>query len=217
MSPPHPSKSRCRPQDVLRRVAALLLDTAVLSPVGIVIWRRQRRSGTGRPVRLRTRVVVELLKATYFIVPTVMIGGTPGKRLVGLRVIDVDSGQAPGWKQASVRWAAAALPGLAVGAATRAYLPRALVKPHAKIAELDARAESLIETYSEDPEGLEEAREALYVEMSILPMVTRKLLLPLALAMICSGASTAFVLLDRQSRGVHDRLANTLVVRSRRR
>jgi uncharacterized RDD family membrane protein YckC len=159
---------------------------------------------------------VEFLKATYFIVPTVMIGGTPGKRLVGLRVVDVDSGQAVGWKQASLRWAAAAVPGLAVGAAIRAYLPSALIKPDAKLAELDARAEKLIETYSEDPEGLEDAREALYAEMNLLPMVTRNLVLPLAVTMICSGASTVFVLLDRQSRAVHDRLANTLVVRSRR-
>jgi hypothetical protein len=134
-----------------------------------------------------------------------------------LRVVDVDSGQAVGWKQASLRWAAAAVPGLAVGAAIRAYLSSDRVKPDARLAEFDARDEKLVETYPEAPEGLEDAREALYAEMSLRPLVTRNLVLPLAFALICSGASTALVLLDRQSRAVHDRLANTLVVRSGRR
>ena len=51
-----------------------------------------------------------LFGAIYTIVPTAVLGQTPGKIAVGTRVVaDVD-GSLPGWRRSAVRWA---LPGLA--------------------------------------------------------------------------------------------------------
>jgi len=62
------------------------------------------------------------LPASAFVVgTTVLLGGTPGYRLVGLRVVGRATGTPPGWGQASPRWAAATAPTFAASELVRAY------------------------------------------------------------------------------------------------
>ena len=51
-----------------------------------------------------------LFGAVYTIVPTALLGQTPGKIAVGTRVVTEADGSLPGWTRSMVRWA---LPGLA--------------------------------------------------------------------------------------------------------
>jgi uncharacterized RDD family membrane protein YckC len=47
--------------------------------------------------------------AVYELVPTALWGRTPGKAIVGTRVVGIGDGEVPGWTRAILRWALPAL------------------------------------------------------------------------------------------------------------
>jgi RDD family protein len=83
----------------VQRTAANVLDTIPFAlAAGILMRRWEPNSTYGDFIRDR------VLQAVYVIVPTVVMGGTPGQRLRGLAVIDRRSGQRLGWGRACQRW-----------------------------------------------------------------------------------------------------------------
>ena len=56
-------------------------------------------------------IVAFVFLALYELVPTALWGRTPGKAIVGTRIVGIGDERAPGWKRAILRWV---LPALAV-------------------------------------------------------------------------------------------------------
>lgn len=63
----------------------------------------------GAGLELTAAVVLGGLGAAYEIVQIALWGQTPGKRLMGVKVVDADTGDLPGWGGASIRWAVPSL------------------------------------------------------------------------------------------------------------
>ena len=86
-----------------QRVLAALVDVAVFVAVSFVLLRL--------PVPLTAqRTLWTVLNAAYVILATVLTGRTLGKRLLGLRIVDVATGTIPDARASVVRWAVIALP-----------------------------------------------------------------------------------------------------------
>lgn len=55
-------------------------------------------------------LVLAAIWSLYNIIPVALWGRTLGKRVVGIKIVDARSGEAPGWGKAVARWAIAGLP-----------------------------------------------------------------------------------------------------------
>ncbi len=106
------------------RVTAAGVDGAILMaaavPVAISRWsKRSTASWKPSAVNRLPPLLPLLAQGAYFVVPTVLLGGSPGQLFSGLRVVDVDSGRRPSWGQAAVRWFVWVGPGLVARIAIR--------------------------------------------------------------------------------------------------
>ena len=91
-----------------RRGAALGVDAMWLFCVaGAVSWllfgHAIPHAPSASPSAFLARTFQQLLPAVVFIVGWARWGGTPGKLLLELRVVDARSGGRPGWIQAAIR------------------------------------------------------------------------------------------------------------------
>jgi uncharacterized RDD family membrane protein YckC len=90
------------------RFGGFLLDTAVVALLFVALAALDRSEGTAT-----WEVVVRLLLTGLYVVPAIGVwGATLGQRIVGLRVVRLDTGGDPGWTRSLVRWAVVAVPGL---------------------------------------------------------------------------------------------------------
>lgn len=55
-------------------------------------------------------LLTALVNVVYEVVPTAVWGQTLGKRILGIKVVDVASGGVPGWRKSLGRWAVLVLP-----------------------------------------------------------------------------------------------------------
>ncbi len=84
-----------------RRLAAGLIDLAILLPVQIAVWWIVIAVGTTGPVF----VIPFILNWGYFSgFWCSASGSTPGKKLLGLKVVSADNGETINWSMAFRRW-----------------------------------------------------------------------------------------------------------------
>jgi uncharacterized RDD family membrane protein YckC len=107
-----------------RRLVGFVIDWMILVMIALILVSVLRIDlGAGDALRLPTsvRIVQGLLAAAYYIGFTVSRGQTPGKMLIGTRVVMERTGQIPGLRPSALRWVVpglfAFLPGVSVVAA----------------------------------------------------------------------------------------------------
>ena len=107
-----------------RRLVGFVIDWMILVMIALILVSVLRIDlGPGDALRLPTsvRIVQGLLAAAYYIGFTVSRGQTPGKMLIGTRVVMERTGQVPGLGPSALRWVVpgvfAFLPGISVVAA----------------------------------------------------------------------------------------------------
>ena len=107
-----------------RRFVGFVIDWTVMVMITLVLVSiLQVDLGTGDALRLPTsvRIVQGLVAAAYYIGFTVAFGQTPGKMLLGTRVVMQRTAQIPGFGPSTVRWVVPGvfvfLPGVSVVAA----------------------------------------------------------------------------------------------------
>ena len=201
-----------RPASQARRAAAALVDAAVWTPVGVLIWRRRRTQHPVERPSWRRRAAMKLPPAAFVVGTTVLLGGTPGCRLLGLRVVDRATGASLGWRQACLRWAAATVPTFVVSELVRAYIQKPLDPFAQRGQEFQERLERLHAEHGDDA-AFDRAVEDLPQDLGIDPAVGLKVVVPIALGTAWWGAAVVAARLDPQRRTLPDRVAGTLVVR----
>jgi uncharacterized RDD family membrane protein YckC len=166
-----------------QRVAAMMLDFLIVSPLIAVNYLLE---GKWRLYQLYALGPTELLSFFLFVYMVAKYGGSPGKLIVGLRIVQQD-GSAAGWKAALLRYGplwilnlAIVLPGIfaALGMTDEVFLSM----------DADERAEALGEQ---------------------MPMT-------LTLTFVMFGwfvASLVTILANAKRRTLHDFIAGTVVVR----
>ncbi len=107
-----------------RRLVGFVIDWMILVMIALILVSVLRIDlGAGDALRLPTsvRIVQGLVAAAYYIGFTVSRGQTPGKMLIGTRVVMERTGQIPGLRPSALRWVVpglfAFLPGVSVVAA----------------------------------------------------------------------------------------------------
>ncbi len=107
-----------------RRLVGFVIDWMILVMIALILVSVLRIDlGAGDALRLPTsvRIVQGLVAAAYYIGFTVSRGQTPGKMLIGTRVVMERTGQIPGLRPSAIRWVVpglfAFLPGVSVVAA----------------------------------------------------------------------------------------------------
>lgn len=205
--------SRPMPSGQARRGAATLVDVAVWAPVAVLAWRRRRAGDPAERPSWRNRLVLRIPMSMYVIGSSVALGGTPGYRVFGLRVVDRATDENPGWRQAALRWAAATIPSAIAGEAMRAYLQRRIDPWARRSAELHEEVERLRDEHPDDDEAVDRAIGALDMDLAgglnLLPL--------LALYASWWVATIAMARRDPQRRTLPDRFSGTVVVRTRMR
>ena len=90
-----------------RRLVGFVIDWFVLVTLSLVIVSALGIDmGEGSALRLPTsvRILQGFVGAAYYVMFTVSRGQTPGKMLIGTRVVMQQSGQIPGLAASTVRW-----------------------------------------------------------------------------------------------------------------
>ena len=107
-----------------RRLVGFVIDWMILVMIALILVSVLRIDlGEGEGLRLPASVLIVqgLVAAAYYIGFTVSRGQTPGKMLIGTRVVMERTGQIPGLRPSAVRWVVpgvfAFLPGVSVVAA----------------------------------------------------------------------------------------------------
>jgi uncharacterized RDD family membrane protein YckC len=107
-----------------RRLVGFVIDWMILVMIALILVSVLRIDlGAGDALRLPTsvRIVQGLVAGAYYIGFTVSRGQTPGKMLIGTRVVMERTGQIPGLRPSAIRWVVpglfAFLPGVSVVAA----------------------------------------------------------------------------------------------------
>ncbi len=107
-----------------RRLVGFVIDWMILVMIALILVSVLRIDlGAGDALRLPTSVLIVqgLVAAAYYIGFTVSRGQTPGKMLIGTRVVMERTGQIPGLRPSAIRWVVpgvfAFLPGISVVAA----------------------------------------------------------------------------------------------------
>lgn len=173
---------------------------------------REKDFGAGRPQR-GLRLLAFAMSAAYCIPLTARHGQTLGQMVLGIRVVDADTGALPSPMQAAVRWTVAMVPD---ALARVVPLSQRVETELAAIRELQPEIDRLTDRYEAEPERLNEELMSLFREAGVnpvgacLPIIVRAL--P-SLAMSC--ALYAPLLKGAQHQAVHDRVAGTVVVEAR--
>ena len=107
-----------------RRLVGFVIDWMILVMIALILVSVLRIDlGAGDGLRLPAAVLIVqgLVAAAYYIGFTVSRGQTPGKMLIGTRVVMERTGQIPGLRPSALRWVVpglfAFLPGVSVVAA----------------------------------------------------------------------------------------------------
>jgi len=107
-----------------RRLVGFVIDWMILVMIALILVSVLRIDlGEGDALRLPAAVLIVqgLVAAAYYIGFTVSRGQTPGKMLMGTRVVMERTGQIPGLRPSAIRWVVpgvfAFLPGISVVAA----------------------------------------------------------------------------------------------------
>ena len=107
-----------------RRLVGFVIDWMILVMIALILVSVFRIDlGEGDALRLPASVLIVqgLVAAAYYIGFTVSRGQTPGKMLIGTRVVMERTGQIPGLRPSALRWVVpgvfAFLPGISVVAA----------------------------------------------------------------------------------------------------
>ena len=191
------------------RLASGLVDTVILASAEFVL-----RRGVGRPVTSssrRNQLGRLLLAGCYFVGSLRLVGRTAGQAVFGLRVVDVVTGDRPGWRGSLLWWAVPRPPEiLLMPLATSSQLDETT----RKLRDLQPEVDELRRRYPRDRSTLNEALMELYQSRGVDPWREYK---PLLLAGLVAGAYGATIeggiLIRPDGRGLHDRVAGVLVVR----
>ena len=194
------------------RAGAALVDTALAGASAVVIWRRRDQARTRIPRRQSwdRRLGMYVLKAAYVVGTTVFVGGSPGTVLLGLRVVDRRTGTTPGWRQAALRWAVGAVPGIAIGEIVRAGMPDRMDRWRRRNDQIAAAVDRL-------PDPSPEAIDATVKAMEPSARTMAGLMGLPAIGLACGAAWLVVRLLDPECRSFADRVAGTVVVHAGRR
>lgn len=96
-----------------QRAVGFLADTALAGTVlltpGMLLRGAVTPKDLGPGITRLLAIVAGLFLALYEVIPTALWGRTPGKAIVGTRVVGVNDGRVPGWKRALLRWVLPAL------------------------------------------------------------------------------------------------------------
>jgi uncharacterized RDD family membrane protein YckC len=152
----------------------------------------------------RWDVALFALGAAYTIGFTIRFGQTLGQMMMGIRVVDANSRQPPRWTQVMVRSALSAFP---YGYATLLPPSRSALR----MEELKPEIQRLQHEHHDDPRRRDEELVALYRRRGISPFagILRALLIEAV-----ADAELFLTLRDADRRGLGDRAAKTLVIRS---
>ena len=85
-----------------------LAGTVLLTP-GMLLQGAVSADDLGPGLTRLLAVVAFVFLAVYELVPTALWGRTPGKAIVGTRVVGIGDERPPGWKRAILRWILPAL------------------------------------------------------------------------------------------------------------
>lgn len=192
-----------------KRVVAGLLDSLPVLILALPSMLAGRRKDGSRSVPGRRLAAVAAIAASgaYEIPLIATQGRTLGQRMVGIRVVDEGDGTVPTVYRAAVRWALASAPqGLA-------RLVPMSAGAGATMADLQPEIDRLRRDHHRDRRKLNRALMTLFEEQGVNP--ARDLLAVLVRvlpALALSGAIHAPALLGPRHRGLHDRVAGTIVV-----
>ena len=185
-----------------RRASALTLDAIPLAILGLGLARGRRAEGVLRELPL----ILLAVQATYFIVSTATVGGTPGQIALGLRVVDKSSGRLAGWRQAALRWGIRACPGLVLRPALQGAVRRRLSVVKHRLDAIEPDIEQVTDEWGDDPDDAGARVNGLYASVT-----GREALLP-ALILGGSGLAVGFAVIGGR---VADRMSQTMVVTNR--
>jgi uncharacterized RDD family membrane protein YckC len=87
---------------------AAVAGTVLLTP-GMLLEGAVTLESLGPGLARLLALVAFLFLAVYELVPTALWGRTPGKAIVGTRIVGIGDGRPPGWKRAILRWILPAL------------------------------------------------------------------------------------------------------------
>jgi hypothetical protein len=199
-----------------RRSAAAAIDAVPgVIVASALILAKLRRQPTFKPQR-SLAVAVQGLSLVGSSCLVADGGATPGQRLLGLRVVDIATGDNLPFRRALVRNAvrsAAFLVRLAIGGRWLHAQRRRQELARERLAGLHSEIRELHEQYADDPDGLSDALGALYREHEVEPW--RACLDPEAfIALLYAVALYAPALRSSRHRGLHDRLARAVVIRT---
>jgi uncharacterized RDD family membrane protein YckC len=144
------------------------------------------------------------LDAAYRIGLPALAGHTLGQLTLRIRVVDQDSGTAPTWRQATLRWAVAAPAALAPNLVP---MPRSAKRWMLRAEQLQPRIDELQRKHGHDP----------HREEGVNPAAGCLAVLPQAMGSLVYTCAVYLPVLRRPLRqGLHDRVAGTIVVRKPR-
>jgi uncharacterized RDD family membrane protein YckC len=205
------------PASLWRRAAADGIDTLPFAIViGVVVARKVRRGQTfSFPQWAAVAVqVVSLLETSWLVAER---GGTPGQRLLGLRVVDVATGNNLSFTRALLRASVrspVSLFQVVIGRRRLDALRGRRNQALQRMADLQPRLTELQEEYSDDPKQLSDAVEALYREHAINPL--QGCLDPVAIvAILYSLATYVAALRSPRRQAIHDHLAQAVVIQTK--
>ena len=85
-----------------------LAGTVLLTP-GMLLDGTVSANDLGPGLSRLVALVAFVFLSMYEVIPTALWGRTPGKAIVGTRVVGIGDGGVPGWKRALLRWVLPAL------------------------------------------------------------------------------------------------------------
>ena len=175
----------------------------------------RRRRDPNDPNKLPTHTALGLIVLDGAMATAMLArqGRTLGHRLAGIRVVDAASGNRLGLKRASLRWAVGALPFVLAGTVPDWPGTRERMKA---LADLQPRIEELRVEHRDDPAALNQAVMAVYRENDLDPLAgcTGSLPGPLVQLLLSGWVVYRGVFRPPLHQGLHDRIANAVVVRS---
>jgi uncharacterized RDD family membrane protein YckC len=181
-----------------RRAVAVSIDIAIWMGPTLLLWWRRGRPHRERDLGYKETLRRELIRAAYFVIPTALIGGTPGQLAMGLRVVEADTLQQVGWKKAVARSLIRDTPGFIVAALSAPWL-----RDFKRRTDIVQRG--LKEIYEEHPDDFEAVRDKA-IELNESANVAQACLPPLACSVL------GLVYYRKVGRHAVDRWTNTKVV-----
>jgi uncharacterized RDD family membrane protein YckC len=146
-----------------------------------------------------------------FVVSVVVTGRRgPGSRIVGVRLVDLDTGARVGVRQAVVREGVRWILKLAIRRATAPFEPRARTRP--PIDDLRETIQALTREHADDPGARDHAIMALYKERQVNP---RRACLSILVSSVFAAVLEGPLPWSSRKQSVADMIAGTVVVRER--